>query len=164
MRLLKPKSKKTDKLHLNLQWLCENHGKPEWERLIVNQILTDLEEYPLDDETVFDLIDYDLKSQSAVLTARGVFYWLDILTGFFDKEDLLDVARYMKETERNNREHYYNQMADYILTWSKISVPHLNRVIKRDKKFKADLLKFLDYGQKFETEIACKVAPGTVEI
>lgn len=148
--------------------MCENHGKPEWEQLIVNRILTDLEEYPLDDETVFDLIDYDLKSQSAVLTARGVFYWLDILTGFFDEKDLLDVARYMKETERNNWERtqpeYYNQIAEYILTWSKISMPHLHKVIKRDKKFAADLLQFIDHGQKFETEIACKAAPETVEM
>ncbi len=99
----KPKYHKPKISCLPLTALCEKHGRPEWERQIINRIINDIDAEHLEDDFVSDLIGYDVEGCGVMLTSTGILYFLHILKGYFDEDGLKNTAACMRLINQRNQ-------------------------------------------------------------
>ena len=133
---------------LNLKALCEYHNRPEYFNQIRNRIYRATEQ----DEELGDYILLDLNDLENIhLDTDGIIMFREILSGYFDLNELADIMVEMRR--RNETKKFMYDFKQALKTFSN----------KQLKEYKQNFTKGLTTGDKTVCEIFIKIIQAEID-
>lgn len=133
---------------LNLKALCEHHNRPEYFNQIRNRVYRAAEQ----NEELCDYILLDLNNlENIYLDTDGIIMFREILSGYFDLNELADI---MVEMRRRN------EMNKFIYDFKQALKTFSNKQLK---EYKQNFTKGLTTGDKTVCEIFIKIIQAEID-